>query len=413
MADIRSYTREKEKRERQTGTGQSRLKLVKAEDEDTFREKLHRHRMSFVYRALLMLLICGALAALVVVQYHNKVYTDYEVLSEQKLSIASGNTAQRLGSHVLVYSKDGAWCADAAGNVLWNQTYEMQSPIVALCGSTVAIGDYNGRTIYIQNAEKQLGTVSTNLPIRNLSVAANGVVAAVLEDSSVTWIYVYDTSGNELVKFRTSMKNTGYPVSVCLSPDALLCMVSYVYVDAGEMKSSVAFYNFDEYGKNMIDNLVGGYDYADTLIPYVRFTRNGSAFAVGDDSIMFYGGSQKPELLSRYFFETEIRGVYYSESYTGVVFYNASGEKKYRLEIYDGKGERVSTQEFDLDYTDILFDGNTCIIYNETNCLVRTVAGAEKYNGALKEGVNLLIPGSGSYRYVLVTQDSLDTIQMK
>ena len=360
-----------------------------------------------------MVLVCGALVALVAVQYRNKTYTDYEVLSDPCIDIVAGNTSLRLGSNVLIYSKDGARCVDTAGNVLWNQTYEMQSPIVATCGSAVAIGDYNGRTIYIQNAEKQLGTVSTNLPIRNLCVAANGVAAAVLEDTTVTWIYVYDASGNELVKFRTSMKDTGYPVSVSLSPNALLCTVSYVYVDAGTLKSSVAFYNFDEYGKNQIDNLVGGYDYTDTLVPYVRFINNSSAFAVGDDSIMFYGGGQKPELLSRYFFETEIRGVYYSENYVGVTFCNTSGEKRYRLEIYNKSGERVRTQEFDLDYTDILFDRDTYIIYNGEECMVMTMGGVEKYNGTFKKAVSLMVPGSTGYRYTLVTQDSLDTIQMK
>ncbi len=413
MADIRSYTREKEKREKQNKIKQSRLRLVKSEDEDSFQDKIHRHRLSFFYRILLMVLVCGALVTLVAVQYRNKTYTDYEVLSDPCIDIVAGNTSLRLGSNVLIYSKDGARCVDTAGNVLWNQTYEMQSPIVATCGSAVAIGDYNGRTIYIQNAEKQLGTVSTNLPIRNLCVAANGVAAAVLEDTTVTWIYVYDASGNELVKFRTSMKDTGYPVSVSLSPNALLCTVSYVYVDAGTLKSSVAFYNFDEYGKNQIDNLVGGYDYTDTLVPYVRFINNSSAFAVGDDSIMFYGGGQKPELLSRYFFETEIRGVYYSENYVGVTFCNTSGEKRYRLEIYNKSGERVRTQEFDLDYTDILFDRDTYIIYNGEECMVMTMGGVEKYNGTFKKAVSLMVPGSTGYRYTLVTQDSLDTIQMK
>ena len=413
MADIRSYTREKEKREKQNKIKQSRLRLVKSEDEDSFQDKIHRHRLSFFYRILLMVLVCGALVTLVAVQYRNKTYTDYEVLSDPCIDIVAGNTSLRLGSNVLIYSKDGARCVDTAGNVLWNQTYEMQSPIVATCGSAVAIGDYNGRTIYIQNAEKQLGTVSTNLPIRNLCVAANGVAAAVMEDTTVTWIYVYDASGNELVKFRTSMKDTGYPVSVSLSPNALLCTVSYVYVDAGTLKSSVAFYNFDEYGKNQIDNLVGGYDYTDTLVPYVRFINNSSAFAVGDDSIMFYGGGQKPELLSRYFFETEIRGVYYSENYVGVTFCNTSGEKRYRLEIYNKSGERVRTQEFDLDYTDILFDRDTYIIYNGEECMVMTMGGVEKYNGTFKKAVSLMVPGSTGYRYTLVTQDSLDTIQMK
>ena len=128
--------------------------------------------------------------------------------------------------------------------------------------------------------EKQLGTITTALPIRNLCVAANGVVAAILEDTDVTWIYVYDTAGEVLVSFYTTMKNAGYPVSVSLSPNALLCAVSYIYVDAGIVKSKVAFYNFDEYGRNQIDNLVGGYNHTDTVVPYVQFMNNSSIFTI-------------------------------------------------------------------------------------------------------------------------------------
>ena len=413
MADIRSYTRDKEKREQTKSVRQGKFRLVKSDDEETFQEKLHKHRLTFFYRILLGVLICGALVVLVIVQYRNKIYTDYDVIASVELTEASGTTDVRLGSNILTYSKDGARCTDTAGNVLWNQTYEMQSPIVAVCGDVAAIGDYNGRTIYIQSSQKQLGTISTNSPIRNLCVAANGVVAAVLEDTQVTWIMVYDTAGNELVKFRTTMKDTGYPVSVSLSPNALLCTVSYVYMDAGTMKSSVAFYNFDEYGKNQIDNLVGGYDHADTIVPYVQFMNNNNVFAVGDDCIAFYGGSQKPEQLAVYYFDSEIRGVYYNENYVGLVFYNGAGGERFKLEIYSKNGERVRTQEFSLDYTDILFDKETYIIYNEEECLVMTMEGVEKYNGTFKKAVNLMVPGGGSYRYTLVTQDSVDTIQMK
>lgn len=413
MADIRSYTREKAKREQGKKEKQTKLRLVKEEDESSFREKLHKHRLAFFYKILLAVFVCVAIIALVVVQYQNKKYSDYDVIKSIALQTAGGAKVLRLGGSVLTYSKDGARCMDAEGNILWNQTYEMQSPIVSVCGSVAAISDYNGRTIYIQGEDKQLGVISTNLPIRNLSVAANGVVAAVLEDSGITWIYVYDTSGSELLYFRTTMKKTGYPVSISLSPNALLCTISYMYVDAGVVKSSVAFYNFDEYGKNQIDNLVGGYDYTDTVVPYVQFMNNAGAFAVGDDSIMFYGGSQKPELLSTYYFDREIRGVYYNENYVGVVFYNDTGNDRYELVIYDKAGERIRIHEFNLDYTDIVFDKNTFIIYNEEECQVTTMNGIEKFNGVFKKAVSLLIPGKGNYRYTLVAGDTLDTIQMK
>lgn len=411
MADIRSYTKEKEKRQRNIKRG--KLRLVKAESEESFQQKIRKHRLSYIYRAGLLLLILAAVIAIVAIQYRNKIYEDYDVLSTAVKPTVSGTKDIALGRYILTYSKDGAHCMDAAGNVLWDQTYEMQSPIVSICRDVVAIGDYNGRTIYVQSAEKQLGTIQTNLPIRNLCVAQNGVVAAVLEDTEETWIRVYDVEGNELLYFRTTMKNTGYPVSVSLSPNALLCTVSYVYVDAGEIKSSVAFYNFGEYGKNQIDNLVGGYDYPDTLVSYVQYMNNNAVFSVGDDCITFFEVGQKPETPVVYYFEEELRGVYYNEEYAGLVYYNEKSEKRYRLDIYNASGALVETKEFNMDYADIVFDKDTYIIYNEEECIVTTMAGVEKYNGIFKKQVRLLVPGNGRYRYSLITDDSIESILMR
>ncbi len=413
MADIRSYTREKAKRNAKQSVKNSGLRLIKSEDESGFQKKINKHKLTFFYRTLLFLLICAAAITIVLLQYNNKIYTDYEIISTNKFGAASGTTSLRLGSRVLTYSKDGAYCTDYDGTVLWNQTYEMQSPIVKTCNDVVAIADYNGSIIYILNSEKQLGTVSTNLPIRNLTVAQNGVVAAVLEDEKVTWIYGYDASGKELFKFHTTMDKFGYPISVSLSEDAMLCVVSYIYMDAGLLKSSVAFYNFNEYGKNQINNLVGGYDYTDTVIPYVQFMNQSTVFAVGDDSLMFYSGSQKPELLSVYYFNTEIQGVYYNEDYVGTVFFNESGSDRYRLEIYDKLGERVTTKSFNIDYTDIVFHEDSYIIYNEKECMVGTMNDVEKFNGKFDKAVTLLIPEKRKYQYLLLNADSLDTIQLK
>ena len=132
MADIRSYTREKAKREQQKNVRQNRFKLIKSESEETFLEKLKKHRLTMLYRLLLFALICGAIVALFIIQYKNKTYTDYDVARSTSRTAVSGSKDIRLGNYILTYSKDGAHCSDASGNVLWDQTYEMQSPIVML-----------------------------------------------------------------------------------------------------------------------------------------------------------------------------------------------------------------------------------------------------------------------------------------
>ena len=128
---------------------QSKLRLVKPLDEGTFEEKLRKHRLSFLYRVLLVIVICIALFLMIYILYRNKKYTDYDVLRHVDNVTVAGTESISLGNSILEFSKDGARCMDGEGNVVWNQTYEMQNPIVSVCGEVAAIADYNGRTIYI------------------------------------------------------------------------------------------------------------------------------------------------------------------------------------------------------------------------------------------------------------------------
>ncbi|MBE5869130.1 MAG: hypothetical protein E7293_09280 [Lachnospiraceae bacterium] len=392
MANIRNFNREKEKRQ------------------ISYTEKLHRHKMSFVYRVVLALVIVCALVAAGYIYYRNHKYESYDVLSSQESVEVVGTTAVRLGNHAVVYSKDGAHCLGSGGKVKWNQTYEMQSPMVAVCENVVAIADYNGRRIYLYNDAEKLGEVNTTMPIRSICVSASGVVAAVLDDSDITWIRAFDTNGETLVDFKTSMKNYGYPFAVSLSPNSILCGVSYMYMDMGEVKSSIGFYNFGEVGQNQVDNFVGGYDYADTLVPYVQFMSDNTAFAVGDDRLVFYRGGQKPENVANILFAEELQAVYHNEEYVGLVFLSGSGK---RLDVYNASGEKVISHPFDMDHTDILFDKDRYLIYNERELYIGTMDGIEKYNGIFEKSVKLLVPTGKSYQYTVITKDSIDVIRMR
>ena len=407
MSDIRSYMKYKQQREKQ-----EKAEKFKAVQKD-YRTKIREHRMRYFLAVLSVILIAVAAGVIFYIQMKNRVYTDYEVKSSISREMINGTTVLNLDGAILTYSKDGVNCADTKGNVLWNQTFEMQNPLVTSKGKTAAIADYNGRNIYVMNNESFLGQISTNLPIRNIAVSENGVVAAVLDDSAITWIYLYDSQGNELGYFKTRMKNSGYPVSVALSGNGQLVLVSFLYVDSGEIKSKVAFYNFGQVGKNESDNFVSGYDYADSVVPFTGFMNSSTAFAVADNRIMFYSGSQIPTSAAEQLFDEEVQGVYYNSNYVGLVYLNTDGEDQYRMDIYNTSGNRVLSKEFNIDYTDILFCDDYFVVYNELECMVCNMKGVEKYNGNFKNTVYAVIPAKSSAHYVLVTQNALENIELK
>ncbi len=397
-ADIKNYLKEKEKRQKSQGD---------------YQKKLLKSRLRIVYRVLLVVAVVGAVLALVAVQAKRHIYTGYETVASVNRETSSDATDVRLKNGILTYSKDGAHCTDAKGNVKWNQTYVIQDVQLALCGDVAAIGSYNGREIYVQNAEKQLGTITTTMPIRNLTVAETGRVTAVLADTDVTWLKTYETDGTESYTGQAHMNDGGYPISICLSPDGELLAISYLYVDAGVVKTSVVFYNFGPVGENQSDYLVSAYSYSDLIVPKVQFMNNDTAFAVGDSRLMIYTGSQKPVTAGEYLYEEEIQSVFYSDKYVGLVFLSDQTESKYRIDVYNTSAAKVGSYYFDVDYTDIFFEDDDMVIYNDAECQIFMTDGVEKYHGNFNKSVRLMLPAGGSYKYYLVTENTIDTIQLK
>ena len=398
MADIRSYRREKAKIE---------------QNRNDYRTKIKRHKLKNVYRVLLVVVALLAVAVLVFVQYKLHVYTGYDTVSTVLLENSAGAEDIRLHDSVLTYSKSGAHCTNTKGAVTWNQTYEIQDIIVKTCKNVSAIASYNGREIYVQDTKKQLGSISTTLPIKDIAVAANGNVTAVVADTDVTWINTYDCTGQLLFTGQAHMDESGYPVAISLSPNGIILAVTYVYVDAGMLKSNVVFYNFGPVGENMNDHVVGMYFYSDILIPEIQFVDDETAFAIGNDRIMIYKGNQTPTEKAGYLLNKEIQSVFYGDKRVGVVFVSDDTEHTYMMDVYDTSCKKVGTYYFDMDYTDIFFEEECFVIYNENECHIMTYDGKDKFNGFFSKACDLLFPAGGKFKYVFVTETSMDIIQLK
>ena len=398
MADIRIYRKEKEKRE------QSR---------NNYKLKIMRYKLTNVYRVLLVAAAFLAIIALVMVQYKRHIYSGYDIVSTIAIESSSNAENRRLQNSILTYSKDGAHCTNGKGEVTWNQTYEIQNIKLAICRNVVAIGNYNGREIYVQDTDKQLGTINTNLPIHDITVSATGNVTAILSDADVAKIKAYDVTGKELFSGEASMKETGYPVSICLSPNGELLGVSYIYLDAGTLTTNLCFYNLDSVGDGKEDRIVGIYFYPEVLVPEIHFMNDETAFAVGDDRLVIFKGGHIPVNTGTYMLDREVRSVYYNEKYIGLVFGADDMEHNYMMDVYNADGKKVDTYYFDMDYQDIFFEEEGFVVYNDSECLIMTYGGVEKFNGYFSKTADLLFPANGAYKYVMVTENSIDTIQLK
>lgn len=378
-----------------------------------YKKQIARHRTLVFYRVLLIIAIFAGIGVAIFYNYQNVIYSDYEVLNTYRYTESVSARFLSFNGNVLRYSKDGAAYFNTNNEMIWNQTFEMQNPMIDICDSYVAIGDYKGTKIFVLSAEGLEGEIDTTLPVQKFCVSGTGNVAVVLEEGNVTWIKLFNKLGQNIANDRTSMAKSGYPISVSLSEDGIMMGVSYLFIDSGVISSSVAYYNFGSVGQNEIDNLVSGYNYPESVMTEVEFVNKKTAFAIGDDRLEIYEGDQKPENIFELELTEEVKSVYHSDEYIALVYPVENTENCYRLDIYDTKGKLTLSQEFEMDYSDIIFNKDLVVVYNSNECLVFNMQGVEKYRGTFRNSIISMMPMNQKSKYLLISGSEMREIQLK
>ncbi len=393
----------------------SDLHVVRQEKNKNFEAEVRIHRLK-IFGAIFFLIAAITAACLYTKNYFDtKIYTGYQIIAKSMRSDSETARYLAYNGHVLKYSRDGAESYDGVKDTKWNVTYEMQDPLVSVCSDYVALSDRGSNKILLMSGDGDSSSVSTRLPISDFSVAGQGVVAAVLSDGNSARINIYDPGGTELAGIRSSMGKSGYPSDIAISPDGTLLGVSYSRVDSetGDIHSSVAFYNFGDVGQNEIDNYVSGFDYEGTLIPRIRFLSRDSAVAIGDDRIVFYSGTQKPEAVSENSISEEIQSVFFGDEEVALTFRSDKGGNRYRLVLYGKTGKILMDTEFELAYTDIQISDKRVIIYNDSACEIIDFDQNIKFDGLFEDPVLLMAPTESPSRYILVNRSMTEEIVLE
>ena len=383
------------------------------EDAEEYKRKIRAHRARVALCVLLVLLIGVSVTAALYNYSASSVYTGYESLRSVERADAQTAKYVTYNGGVLKYSNDGAAFINAELKEKWNQTYQMQEPLYAISQDVVGLADKNGTTVYVMNANGLISEINTLLPIKKLAVSAQGLTAASLEDSGTSWIKFYSPSRRDkaIAETKILMDESGYPVSMCISPDGIKFGVAHLNVENGEARSILAFHNLGAVGENEIDNFIGSTTYSGTVFPVFEYINADIAVAYGTDRIQVFKGKQIPELEFEIPLEEEIVKVCYDSEHIGAMLKNAKEDGKYRLDIYDLRGKLVFSRGIDREYTDVKIQGDTIVLNNENEFCVYNIRGVKRYQkGYPRNILNLTILGNN--RFLVVDEKKLQVIRL-
>ena len=343
----------------------------------------------------------------------NPVYTGCMTLQSTDRADSRSASYVQYGDGFLRYSKDGIAYYNADNIPQWNASYEIQQPVIDIREDYCAVAGVGDSWIYVFNKSGAVMSVDTVLPIISVSVAANGCVAAILEDGNTQYIDMYDTTGEKAYRIKTSISGNGVPTDISISDDAVKLMVAYSGIEENEIGTSVIFYNFGEVGKNESERLVGGFDqYSGMLVPMVQFVTADTAIAAATEKLSIYSITQYPKLVADIVYEDELHGIFYSQQYIGLVLRNHEQGYPYRIEVYDIKGSRLGSCMIETDYKEYAFVKDNIFMYDDNDVRLLSFSGTERFRYTFETAIDSLVPVSGDDTYVYINSRKVQKIRL-
>ena len=357
-------------------------------------------------------IVCALLLAIYLFCVY-RTYNNYKVRKTIKIETGTNSQYQAFGEFVVKYSNDGISYINGT-ETIWNEAYEMKSPIVDVCGDYLAIADKNSNTIYIFNKKGKVGEVNTSYPIIKIEVAQQGVVAALLEEASANYIELYDKEGNLIVSHKSLLSENGFPLSFSISNDGEKMMTSYLSIKEGSTENQVIFYNFSNVGKDEVDRVVGTFNqYGETIVPAVYFVSNEDAIAIGDNVLTIYKMKEKPTIRKEIKFDKEIQKVLYNEKYVGLIFENSKGDTPYKMEVYSLSGEKIMSKEIEMNLDHVKFAGKNVLMYDDVTCELISLKGVVKFKHVFTKQLDAIVPMESTNTFLLMTKNKIEEISLR
>ena len=343
----------------------------------------------------------------------NKEYHGYTVESSFERVDSNSVTYMSYDGNLLKYSRDGAAALDSEGNALWNGSFEMNNPIIDRCGTYVAIADAGGKEIYVYSGSDSGTKIDVPLPIQTIRVASQGVVAAVLEDSSSNTINLYDPYSNTdklLVEVPTNVTTDGCPVDIALSPDGNSLVTSYLSITGGAAESNVCFYNFSEVGQDK-NRIVGGKTYSESLAVKLEYIDDDTVCVLLDNGFTLFNNMKQPVPVASEEFDREIKSVVKDDGNIGFIFTQNDDEGQYNMKIYNESGNTVLDTNIDYQYDRVYMEDDEVTFLSDMGCTIMKLNGVCKFQKDFDKSVHYMFKVDKD-SYYMIDDDMINLVKL-
>ena len=390
------------------------LKLAAPQSEEQIRlAKAIRRRAHFqrFIGWITSLILLGMMAVGTYLVLINQSFTNARTLMVHGRITSELNSYEYFTGGFIKYNRDGISFLNRRNEEQWFHLHPMNQPIVDRTEDIFVVADAGDDVILVFTRHGLRGEIVTSHGVERLSVSDQGIVSAILRNEQEPMILTYDLVGNVLVENQLMVSVHGYPIGLQMSPDGVVLGVSYVFLEAGVPSTRVIFYNFGPLGEGLMNRQVNEEVFSDTLVVDFHFMNDDTIVAVSDRSLILYRDHQLPEKKMVIELGQEIRNVFHTQSYVGVVLLNEQ-RTGYKIRLFDTAGEEILARDFPGTYSEVHMFDNEIMMFDGINVSIVNTAGIVRFRGSLEVDVQFIAPARGINSYYVFSDDAMQVIHL-
>ncbi len=376
--------------------------------------KIQAHRKKIFWRVVKIVAVVAVLIAIYRLWSALRTYSSYDVRNSVERIDSKASQFAVFQNNILKYSNDGIVYMDGENEAIWNQSFEMATPQLAMCEDYLTVYDKGGTNLYIMTAEGMVKQLEMTKPIQTACIARQGTVAVLMKEGETAYVRLFDKDGEVLANGEYFREQGGFPVDIAFSYDAKKLALNMIDINGGNIKSTITFYNFGSVGQNEIDNNVGLYSYSDMLIPEIEYVSDDRMVALGDNELIIFEGSQKPEVAEEILIEKEMETVFYNEKYIGVVWNNHDEEASHHIRVYGMNGSVIMENDTSMAYDSIEFLANNEIcVTNDYECELYTVHSIKKFAYTFDTEIYKVLSQGKGANYIFIRDGVTEEVRLQ
>lgn len=398
----RSGSRRPEQERRKT----VQQKSVKTKNRRKLKRNINRKPIIIT---MLIFIITAAMVVGIVLFIKYRTFAGYTTTSTLDIS-NSENAVQyyKYADGYLKCSSNGVTYFDES-RIIWSESASMIQPVADICENYIAIADTSEKSVFIYDKAGLVNEIVLNYNVTDVEISKLGVVAVSGSDGDISYLQIFDKSGNEIMVQKSLLSSQGYLMDIAMSDSGTKLAAIFVTVAQGTLDSKVVFYDLS--GGEPVTTTFDQYE--SVLLANVHFLANNIISVVGDTAMSIYSFEESPELVyENSEFEGEIRSLFYSDKYIGMLVENSESDSSYDIKVFDNTGNIQFEMGLEKAYSHIAFAGSNVLMYSDSECEMYSFAGICKFTYRFEESVSALMSANGR-DFVYATSGETNIIRLQ